>query len=102
MRIAAAGEYFFPKVFRAGRKVLIDVAGTVEQFNGASVTIGYKAADGEFSPCVKSDGSAVTITSRGGFEVRVPRSGLVGISLSAAPTAGGITLDVIAGLETLG
>lgn len=95
MTIITSGVHYFDKQFRPGRRVLFDIAGTTEQFDGATITIGYKGADLEFSPCLKPDGTSVTITSRGGFGILVPRSGTVGISLSAAPAAGGIIFDVI-------
>lgn len=95
MNITTLGVHYFPQAFFAGRKVLIDVAGSPAQFNSATVTLGYKGVDGQFSPYLKADGSSLDITSRGGFEARVPRSGEVGISIDSAPAAGGITLDVI-------
>jgi len=99
MTITTTGVHYFTEDFRPGRKVLIDIAGTTLQFNGATVAIGYKAADAEFSPCLKSDGTSVTITSRGGFELRVPRSGHVGISITGVPAVGGLTLDVIPAVD---
>jgi hypothetical protein len=99
MNLTTSGVHYFEIPQRPGRRVLLDLAGTTGQFNGLTATIGYQAADGEFSPCLQSDGSPVEITSRGGFELRVPRSGLVGVSLSAAPAAGGLTLDCIAAID---
>ena len=95
MLITTAGIHYFTQIFFAGRKVILDLAGTPGQFNGLDATIGYMAADGQFSPCLKSDGTPVVISSRGGFELRVPRNGRVGVSLSVAPALGGLTLDAI-------
>lgn len=99
MNLTTSGVHYFTETFRPGRKVLIDLAGDAGQFNGATATFGYQAGDDEFSPFLKADGSAVTTTSRGGFECRVPRSGKVGVSLSGAPGAGGIDLDVIHAID---
>jgi hypothetical protein len=99
MNLTTSGIHYFPEPFFPGRKVLIDLSGSTGQFNGLTATFGYKAADGEFSPFLKGDGTPVTTTSRGGFEARVPRSGSVGVSLAAAPDAGGLTLDVINSVE---
>jgi hypothetical protein len=99
MNITTSGVTYFGESFRPGRKVLIDLAGTSVQFGSRTVTFGYKSADGEFSPFLKADGGAVTTTSRGGFECRVPRSGQVGVSLSGAPGTGGLTLDVIHAID---
>lgn len=99
MNLTASGVHYFPENFRPGRKVLIDLAGTSGQFGGLTATFGYKAADGEFSPYLKADGTAVTTTSRGGFECRVPRDGHVGVSLSGEPVSGGLILDVIHAID---
>lgn len=99
MNLTTTGIHYFDPSFPAGRKVLIDLAGTELQFNAITATVGYKAADGEFSPCLQTDGSPVTISSRGGFEMRVPRSGFVGVSLSGVPGEGGLTLDVIGAID---
>jgi hypothetical protein len=99
MNLTTSGIHYFTESFRPGRKVLIDLAGTPTQFNGATATFGYKAADGSFSPFMNTDGTPITTTSRGGFEARVPRSGNVGVSLSIAPAAGGLTLDVIHAIQ---
>lgn len=99
MNITTSGIHYFQQTFHLGRKVLLDLAGTPEQFGGTTATIGYKAADGGFSPCLKADGTAVTITSRGGFELRVPRNGLVGVSIDIDPAAEGLTLDVIPAVD---
>lgn len=99
MNITASGVSYFDKSFPAGRKVLIDLAGSSEQFNGITATFGYKAADGEFSPFVMPDGTPIATTSRGGFEVRVPRSGLVGVKLSYGPALDGLILDVIPAVD---
>ena len=94
MNITTSGIHYFTSQFPTGRKVIIDLAGTELQFNSATVTFGYKAIDGEFSPFLNTDGSAITTTSRGGFECAVPRSKEVGINISATPGTGGLTMDV--------
>lgn len=103
MTITTSGVHYWP-AFRfsdVGRKVLIDVAGTALQFNGATITFGYKAADGLFSPYLKLDGSPVTSVSRGGFEARIPRSKEVGIEVTVAvPASGGLTLDVVQAVDS--
>ncbi len=99
MNLTTSATHYFTENFFPGRKVLIDLSGSPEQFGGLTATFGYKAADGLFSPFLKGDGTPVTTTSRGGFECRVPRSGQVGVSLSAAPAGDGLTLDVIAAVE---
>jgi hypothetical protein len=99
MNITTIGIHYFTQPHYPGRKVLLDLAGTAEQFGGLTATIGYQAADGEFSPCLKADGTVVSITSRGGFEMRVPRSGRVGVSLSAAPVGTGLVLDAIPAVD---
>ena len=95
MDISTNATHYFPTSFQAGRRVILDVCG---DFGGGTVTPGYKAADGAFSPVLKADGNPVTITSRGGFELRVPRSGTVGITL-AQSTGAALGLDVIAAVE---
>jgi hypothetical protein len=99
MNLTTIGTHYFTQTFTPGRKVLIDLSGTEVQFNGLTATFGYEAADGEFSPYLMAGGSPVATTSRGGFEVRVPRNGRVGVELSAAPAAGGLTLDVIVAVD---
>lgn len=91
MNITANGIHYFPQPFHAGRLVLVDLAG---DFGGGTVTPGYLAADGEFSAFIKEDGSALEITARGGYQIRVPRSGSIGISLAAA-TAPDFEFDAI-------
>ena len=93
MNISTNAVHFFPQPFQAGRSVIIDVCGS--SFGSGTVTPGFMAADGAFSPFLQDGGSPVTMTSRGGFEVRVPRSGVVGISLTDS-TLAAIVLDVIA------
>lgn len=99
MNLTVTGIHYFTENFFPGRKVLVDLSGTPEQFDGLTATFGYKAADGAFSPFLKGDATPVTTTSRGGFECRVPRSGQVGVSLSAAPAGDGLVLDAIAAVE---
>jgi hypothetical protein len=91
MNITTNATHYFPESFRPGRLVLLDLSGN---FGGGTVTLGYKAADGAFSAFVKEDGAGVTRTTRGGFQVRVPRSGAIGVTL-AASTAASIEFDVI-------
>jgi hypothetical protein len=96
MDILTNDTHYFPESFFPGRKAILDVSGT--SFGGGTVTPGFKAADGSFSPFLQQDGTPITITSRGGFEVRVPRSGILGITLTLA-TDPAIVLDVIAAVD---
>lgn len=81
-----------------GRRVLMDVSGDTAAFNGRTVTLGYLAADSAFSPYLDALGQAVKLTSRGGYEVRAPGSGLVAVSLDGAPGAN-LKLDVVPAVE---
>lgn len=90
--ITAAGTYFWGVEFDSGKVVTIDVAGDDTAFNGATITLGYKAIDGEFTAYHTTDGETVSLTSRGGFDVRVPRQGQVGIQVEGTPT--GVLFDV--------
>jgi hypothetical protein len=90
--------YFAGEDFRPGRLVLLDISGT---FAGATVVPGYKATDGTFTPYMLPDSSgSLSLTSRGGVEVRVPRSGKVGVTVSAATGSTSLVLDVIDAIET--
>ena len=96
MNISTNATHYYPQSFQAGRRVIIEICGA--DFSGGTVTPGFKAADGEFSPFLKSDGTAITTTTRGGFEVRVPRSGVLGITLEGG-TNPAIVLDIIHAVE---
>lgn len=99
MNISTNAIHYFPQPFQAGRLCLLDVSGT---FGGASVTPGYMAGDGQFTPNRAPDGSAsVAITTRGGFEVRTFREGKVGIQVTGGTWAEGehLVLDVIAAVD---
>ena len=96
MLISTNATHFFPEGFHAGRKVIMEICGS--SFGGGTATPGFKAADGEFSPFIREDGSPIGLTSRGGFEVRVPRSGILGINLTGA-TEPALILDIIAAVD---
>jgi len=93
--ITTTGVHYYSRQFLAGSSVLLTLDGTTEAFDGKTATLGYRGNDDVFTPFLTPDGSPLAITARGGFEVRVPRIGRVGISLSGAPVAPGLVLDVI-------
>lgn len=95
MNITTTGIHYLDTFFSPGSSVLLELAGTATQFGGLECTFGFKGADGQFTPYLKGDGTAVKTTSRGGFRVDVPRSGQVGVSLSQAPVVDGANTALI-------
>lgn len=95
MNITTNGPHYFPEPFIAGRLAILDLSG---DFGGGTVTLGYLALDGGFSSFLKEDGGPVDLISRGGYQVRVPRSGYIGINLAGA-TAPSIDLDAIPAVD---
>lgn len=97
MTITANGTHYFDIPQRSGRLVLMDICGA---FAGASAIVGYKAADGAFTPYLKADGTTpVTLTARGGFTARVAREGMVGLQVSDVTGSTAIVLDVIPAVD---
>lgn len=95
--ITSNGTHWFPTAFKPGRLVLVDICG---DFGAASVSPGYEAADSEFSPYLKADGTtAVSISSRGGFTARVARNGRIGVQVTDADGDTSIVLDVIPAVD---
>lgn len=94
MDISTNGTFVFDQAFKPGRLVIMDICGP--NFGGATVTPGFVAGDGDFSPYLQADSTPVTLTARGGFQVRVPRDGRVGIKVENGSEQGvSIVLDVI-------
>lgn len=97
MNLTTNATHYYPEAFRPGRLALLDISGT---FGGATVTPGYKAADGAFSPYLQPDGSStIAITARGGFQVRVPREGQIGVTITGATGTTAIVFDVIPAVD---
>ena len=88
--------HFLTDLLHPGSLAIMDICGT---FGGGTVTPGFKAADGSFSPFLQTDGSAIAITSRGGFQVRVPRSQILGVTVAGA-TSPSIIVDIIPAVNT--
>jgi hypothetical protein len=95
MNITTTGVHYFDSFFPPGSSVLLELAGTANQFGGLEATFGFQGADNSFTPYLRGDGTAVKTTSRGGFRVDVPRSGQVGVSLNQAPVVDGANVALI-------
>jgi hypothetical protein len=92
--VTHSGVFYYPLPFLPGSSVLLTLDGDPAAFDGSTATFGYLGNDNVFTPFLQPDGSPLAITARGGFEVRVPRTGQVGISLSGEPGVG-LVLDAI-------
>jgi len=96
MIITATGTHFFTEeTFQPGRLALMGFSGT---FGGTTVTLGYRVGASTFVPYVKEDGTNVTLTSPGGFQVRVMRSGVVGVQLTGG-SAISVDIDVLPAVD---
>jgi hypothetical protein len=91
--IRSDGTYYNVRLLKPGSAALLELCGS--SFGGGTATVGFKAADGAFSPYRTLAGAAVTMTARGGLQVCVPRNGQVGISLAGSSNPS-MVLDIIA------
>lgn len=97
MIITTEGTHYWPAFSKSdmGRKVFIDISGTTEQWGSAVAYFVHKAGNGQPTYARGADGLPLYVSENGCYELRIPRSGEVGVVLSADAGPGGLILDVI-------
>jgi hypothetical protein len=80
--IAADGVFVFPHFNRA-RTGVFEVAGT---FGGGTVSPGYDDGAGNFVPFRDAAGETITATASVAWEVTLPNSGKLALTLAGATT----------------
>ncbi len=91
--IGADGEYSFP-LLAGGLLAVVELSGG---FDGGTATLGHVSRYGLFVAFRDAAGAAITATGPQAWEVRLPPSGLLAISL-AGTTGGMATLRLSATL----
>jgi hypothetical protein len=76
--MTANGTYTFPQLPR-GYNYAVEITGT---FEAAAAVLGFVDVDNNFVAYKDSAGSDITATEPAGWQVRVPHSGIIAVTLS--------------------